>query len=433
MSNLLSPALTSEDFLYFLWQFRYFRHIGLRTTQGERIRVVHPGFRNPDSGPDFTNARIVLGEVEWVGTVEAHIRASDWLVHRHQYDPAYDNVILHIVWENATLPIRRRDGSVIPTLCLSDYTDPSLLLRYRSLIDGTGLIPCAGRLSQVEPLRRMSMFDKVLFERLARKAAEAEAVYRSSDSDWEETAYRLMAQAFGFQINAEPFAQLTRLVPLKFLLKHRDQPFQMEALLFGTAGLLSGEPTDDYEITLLREYRFLAAKYRLTEKRLPGHLWKWSRLRPANFPTLRLAQFVALLAGRGSFFSLLMETDAPTLLRHLQAAPSAYWQTHYRFGPPSARVSSTLGETAARSLIINAVIPLLIAYSCQKGLPAYRDRAVALLEELPAEQNRITALWSALHVPLASAFDSQAALELYTSYCCPKKCLSCQIGLEMVK
>lgn len=424
----------SEEFIYFLWQFHYFRATDLRTEEGESLRVIHPGYRNPDAGPDFTHARLFVGEVEWVGTVEAHVRAGDWLLHHHQHDRAYDNVILHIVWEKESLELKRSDGSVIPTLCLSERADLALLQRYQTLLAESGPIPCTAQIARVEPLRQTAMLDKALLQRLERKATGVMALFQSTDLDWEETTYQLLAAAFGFQVNTEPFGQLSRQVPLKTLQKHRGTLRQLEAMLFGTAGLLNSEKPDAYEAELQREYRFLAAKYQLTTKKLPAYAWKWAKLRPANFPTLRLAQFAQLLTFRNSLFSVLIETDdSRILLRHLQVTPSTYWQTHYRFGKPSDHVLAAMGQKAAENLIINAVVPLLIAYSHHKDQPEYRERAIRLLEQLPAEDNRVTRIWQDLNIPIRTAFDSQGAIELYNNFCQPKKCLSCQIGVSLLR
>lgn len=424
----------SEDFIYFIWQFQYFRNTDLRTVEGEELRIIHPGYRNPNAGPDFTQARLFVGEVEWVGTVEAHVRAADWLLHRHQHDRAYDNVILHIVWEIEPTELKRSDGSVIPTLCLSERVDRALLLRYQDLLAESGSIPCSGRISDVTTLSRISMFDKVLFQRLERKAAGVLALFQTTGQDWEETTYQLLATAFGFQVNAESFGQLSRQIPLKVLHKHRDNQLQLEAMLFGTAGFLNSEKPDEYEATLQREYRFLSVKYQLTDKQMPAYSWKWAKLRPANFPTLRLAQFTRLLMGKNSLFSLLVETDDSEILcRYLQHTPSEYWQHHYRFGKSSDNVLATLGRTAAENLIINAVLPLLVAYSLHKDQAEYRERAVSLLEQLPAENNRITRIWQSVKIPIRTAFDSQASIELYNNYCQKKQCLSCQIGAGLLK
>ncbi len=434
-----------ETFLYFLWQYQYFSKLDLTTTDGEPVRVLHPGFRNYDSGPDFTNARLLINDVEWGGTVEMHTRTSDWLAHRHQYDRAYDNVILHVVWQDDQTAtgrtVERTNGTPLPTLELAPLTDSALIDRYARLTDSPDPIPCAGQFRSVQPLRLTSMLDKAMLQRLERKAAGVRTVFEQTGGDWEETAYRLLAMNMGFKINAEPMAQLSRAVPLKALLKHRDVLFQAEAMLFGAAGLLEAdelhqgrETTDEYVTTLQREYRFLAAKYQLTDKQVAAHAWKWGRLRPANFPTLRLAQLAKLLTYQASLFSLFVGTsDAESLLRSLQLTPSEYWQTHYRFGKSTDKAAPTLGRNSAENIVINTVVPLLAAYAHHRGQPAYVDRAIALLEQLPAEKNHLTDDWNELGLGVRTAFDSQAAIELHNEYCVLKKCLSCQIGAGLLK
>ena len=428
-----------ETLLYFLWQFQYYSQTNLTTSDGESIQVLHPGFRNHDSGPDFANARLLINDVEWAGTVEMHTKTSDWLAHRHQHDRAYDNVILHVVWHDDRAENDRRltrpDGTVLPTLELQHRTDQTLLSRYEALSVSGDAIACAGQFRAVQPLRVTSMLDKAMLQRLERKANAVKAVFVATNQDWEETTYRLLAQNFGFKINAEPMEQVARAVPLKVLLKHRDAPMQVEAMLLGTAGLLNdATEVDEYLETLRREHRFLAAKYNLADSQLPAHAWKWGRLRPANFPTLRLAQFARLITTHGSLFSLLVSTDeAPALLKALQVTPSGYWQDHYRFGKITGKGAPALGQTAAENLLINTAVPLLAAYAHHRDQPAYIDRAIALLEQLPAEQNRITEGWKELGLSVRSAFDSQASIELFNEFCTAKKCLSCQVGLALVR
>ena len=427
-----------EVFLYFIWQFQYFTKTNLTTTDGEVLQVVHPGFRNYDAGPDFTNARLLINDVEWVGTVEMHTRTSDWLAHRHQHDRTYDNVILHVVWQDDRAVNGRRvdraNGTPLPTLELSSLTDSTLLDRYRGLSDSPNPIPCADQFRSVTPLKVTSMLDKAMFQRLERKAAGVRAVFEQTGGDWEETAYRLLAINMGFKINAEPMAQLSRAVPLKAILKHRDVVLQAEAMLFGTAGLLTTDESDDYIMALQREYRFLAVKYSFADKQMAPHIWKWGRLRPANFPTLRLAQLARLVTHHASLFSLFAGTnDAETLVKSLQITPSSYWQSHFRFEKQTEKAASALGETSASTIVINTVVPLLAAYAHHRGQPAYVDRAISLLEQLPAEKNRLTESWNTLGLGIRTAFDSQAAIELNNEFCSVKKCLSCQIGAALLK
>ncbi|MBC3784043.1 DUF2851 family protein [Spirosoma utsteinense] len=429
----------SETFIYFIWQFQYFTKLNLTTTDGEPVQVLHPGFRNYNAGPDFFNARLLINSVEWGGTVEMHTKTSDWLAHRHQDDRAYDNVILHVVWEDDRIAtgrqVDRANGTPLPTLELRPLTDNTLIDRYALLMNSRDSIPCAGQFRSVQPLRLTSMLDKALLQRLERKAAHVQALFDATGGDWEETAYRLLALNMGFKTNADPMAQLSRAVPLKAILKHRDVLLQVEAMLFGTAGLLDAiDAPDDYTIALQREYRFLSVKYQLANRQVTAHAWKWGRLRPANFPTLRLAQFARLVTKQASLFSLFIGNDnADRLLKSLQELPSSYWQSHYRFGKAADKVVPALGQTSAENILINTVVPLLAAYAHHRGQPAYIDRAVSLLEQLPAEKNRLTDAWDELGLGIRTAFDSQAAIELYNEFCTPKKCLNCQIGAGLIK
>ncbi|MBC7569325.1 MAG: DUF2851 family protein [Spirosoma sp.] len=428
-----------ETFLYFLWQYQYFTTTQLLTTDGEAVQVLHPGFRNYNAGPDFTNARLLIGGQEWGGTVEMHTKTTDWLAHRHQHDRAYDNVILHVVWQDdqpaTSRRVERTNGTPLPTLPLQNLTDPALLIRYGTLTDSPDAIPCASQFRSVQPLRLTSMLDKAMLQRLERKADGVHELFRQCGSDWEETAYRLLAMNMGFKINADPMAQLSRAVPLKAVLKHRDVLLQAEAMLFGTAGMLDAvEQPDEYVAVLQREYRFLAVKYQLTDRQVTPQAWKWGKLRPANFPTLRLAQLARLLTRHASLFSLFVGTaDAETLLKGLQITPSDYWQTHYRFGKTTEKAAPSLGLNSAVNIVINTVVPLLAAYAHHRGQPAYVDRAIALLEQLPPEKNRLTDDWNTLGLGIRTAFDSQAAIELYNEFCTQKKCLSCQVGAGLLK
>nr|WP_293842298.1 DUF2851 family protein [uncultured Arsenicibacter sp.] len=422
----------SESFIYFLWQYQYFDHHQLRTTDGDPIQILYPGFRNNHAGPDFTDARLLINNVEWVGTVEIHVNASDWFQHCHQHDPAYDNVILHLVWQ-ADRIVQRTDGTVIPTLSLQDRTNPQLLSRFETLHTSADPIPCSGHWPQLSTLTIMSMLDQALPGRLERKAGDVLTILSQTRLDWEEATYQLLAVNLGFNVNAGPMHQLSRAVPLKILQKHRNALLQVEAMLFGVAGLLETGESDEYLDSLRREYRFLAAKYQMTDQQLPGHIWKWARLRPAGFPTLRIAQLAQLIVQTPSLFSLLTHTDDMSLLlTTLQVKPSTYWHTHYRFGKHTDKGAPSLGESSAVNILINSAAPLLAACAQHKQLPAYMDRAITLLEQLPAEKNTILDNWKKIGYTAGNAFDSQALIELYNRFCVPKKCLSCRIGARLV-
>ncbi|MFN8357963.1 MAG: DUF2851 family protein [Spirosomataceae bacterium] len=422
-----------ESFLHYLWQFQQFDRTELRTVQGEALQILQVGRLNTHAGADFVEARLLIGGIEWAGNVEMHLRSSDWNAHAHSQDTAYENVILHVVWEH-NQAIYRADGSEIPTLTLHNRTSVHLIAKYKHLIDNQLVIPCASQFELVSEVTKLSMLDKALMQRLEEKAAWVQQCWEANQHDWEETAYQVLARNFGFKLNAEPFLRLAQQVPLKALQKHRDQANQVEALLFGTAGYLGEAPTDDYHATLQKEFQFLSAKYQLKDKVLGKHQWKFLRLRPANFPTIRLSQLAALLRQQQSLFSLFVHTDGlAQLIESLRVSQLPYWQQHYLFGKKAEGKVASLGKSSVQNLIINTAIPLLVAYSQQQGNRQWLDKAISYLEQLPGEQNHITALWEGLGLKTRTAFDSQAVIELYNHFCTPRRCLQCGIGVALLK
>ncbi len=424
----------SEDFLYFLWQFQYFQKNNLQTVTGEALQILAVGLRNTNAGPDFLNGRVLIDGLEWVGNIEMHLRSSDWHRHTHTHDRTYDSVILHVVWENDAV-IARPDGSLVPTLALKPLTSLVLLQKHHSLIDNHEVIPCAGQFEHVPELQKRSMLDRALLQRLQRKAATVHEMLVRNQQDWEETTYQLLAQNFGFKINAEPMLRLAQGLPLKVLQKHRDNRTQLEAMLLGQSGLLTNaQNSDDYSLTLEREYTFLAAKYGLNSHQLRLHEWKFLRLRPANFPTVRLAQLATLIQQQTSFFSLFIHAEnVEQLSRLLRVEQSAYWQKHYLFQKEASAKVALLGKSSVENIVINTVIPLLVAYSEARDNRVFLDKAMDFLEQLPTEKNHITEIWTALKQTTKTAFDSQSIIELYTHFCQPKQCLNCTIGTSLLR
>lgn len=422
-----------EDFLHYVWQYGQFDRSELQTTEGEPVAILKTGFLNTNAGPDFLDARVRIGEMEWSGHVEIHIDSKDWYRHRHHEDKAYDNVVLHVVWEDAA-PAMRSDSTAIPTVVLRHRVADELCHRYQSLIGGMGMIPCEHQLQEVEKVRILSMFDRALVHRLERKAGEAAQLAADNQDDWEETAYQLMGQNFGFKLNADAFLTLCRSLPLKVLQKHRDNLVQVEALLFGQAGLLEKERyRDDYFRKLQQEYAFLRHKYGLDTPLKPV-AWKFMRSRPANFPTIRLAQFARLIHKETNFFSFLTGSNRLGDIRGLlQIHQSDYWQYHYRFGKVSGDRIPGLGRSSADNLIINTVCPLLVAYGKRKGDQEPLDRAMRFLEMLHPENNKITRYWDRQGIDMANAFYTQAGIELFNNFCTPNKCLHCTIGVSLMK
>lgn len=421
----------NEAFLHYLWQFQQFDKSGLQTVTGEKISVLKTGILNTDAGPDFSNSRLQINDIEWVGNVEIHIKSSDWQLHKHQHNEAYNNVILHVVWENDQ-PIARQDGSLIPTLELKSITDISLLNKYQYLIDNQSIIPCKEQFSEVSDLSKFAILDKVLAKRLQQKAQIVEQIFEQNKGDWEETAYQLLAKNFGFKLNSETFLRLAQNLPLKVLQKHRNNLTQIEAMLFGQAGLI--DKVDEYSEKLSQEYDFFSAKFSLKSNQLSSHEWKFLRTRPANFPTIRIAQLAKLITQQQSFFSLFTQTDSIEDLRNaLKIEQSAYWQEHYNFGKVASKKLVGLGKDSINNILINTVIPLLACYSEKTDNQELMTRCVIFLEALPAEENHITEMWEGLGLEIKSAFDSQASIELYNNFCTQKRCLQCNVGIEILK
>ena len=425
-----------EDFLHYVWQHQYFDKTDLRTAAGEEIQVLRPGYRNADAGPDFLNARLRLGEVEWNGAVEIHLRATDWARHNHQVDPKYDQVVLHVVGQHDA-EVTRTNGSRIPALALQARLAPELLARYQALMGATAAapLPCAPLLSLVPEITKTMMTERALLERVERKADDLMALHQRLGQDWEATAYHALMAAFGFQKNSEPLARLAQALPLAVLRRHRHNQRQLEALLFGQAGFLienEETATDEYIRDLKQEYDFLTHKYGLGATAMLVHEWNYLRLRPANFPPVRLGQLVGLLHARPTLFdALLTAGSVAALTAFFQVPVPPYWRMHFRPGRPG-KVPG-LGKSSTDLLITNVVVPLRVAYARHVGQLALVESSVALLSDLPAEHNQYTDVYEALGFTHRTAADSQGLLALHKSYCAPRRCLHCAIGSRLVQ
>jgi hypothetical protein len=421
-----------ESFLHFVWQYQYFDKNDLCTTEGSPIDIYDQGFLQHDSGPDFSQCRIKIDELEWSGNVEIHVNASAWMQHRHHEDKAYDNVVLHVIWNNDQ-EMSRTDGTRIPVLELKNRVDPTLIMRYENLINQLTPIPCEQQYGAVSSLTVLSMWDKALMNRLERKADQVTVLYRQLANDWEDTAYKLLGQNFGFKVNGEAFLQLVKAVPLKYIHKHANNLLQVEALLFGQAGFLDETEGDAYYSKLRKEYLFLNEKYQLAALKLVPHQWKFMRLRPANFPTIRIAELATILVNLKHVFSLLLNTQNFKALYQVFSQPtSEYWTTHYQFGKQSQSQIKMMGRSSMDNVIINTVVPLLVAYGRNHQEEQYVARAVSFLQKLKPENNRITRLWNKLDQRIKSAFDSQAGIELHNEYCMERRCLNCNIGVHLL-
>ncbi|GAB4335232.1 MAG: DUF2851 family protein [Flammeovirgaceae bacterium] len=424
-----------EKILSYIWQYQVFEHQNLKTTEGHLIKVLHVGTKNHHSGADFSQSSLIINGLEWFGDIEIHVKSSDWFLHQHHKNKAYNSVILHVVWENDKNALRT-DNTFIPTLELKKIVDYQIIEKWNNLELSTSSIPCASQWEKVESLYKHSMLDKMLLQRLERKSSKIRALLHQTNNDWEKTAYQWFVRHFGFKVNNEAFEQLANSVPLKAIQHHADQILQLEALLFGQSGLLPkrDEAEDSYIEAIYKEYRFLSHKFDIANKQMQRHQWKFAHLRPANFPTLRIAQLAAFLHQSPRFFSqFLFLNDLDELRKFFQVQVSSYWQHHYHFYKKTDQHTAKLGKQSIDSLIINVVIPLLAAYSTEKNESIFLERCIQFLEKMPAEINNTTKLWAEIGLKIKNAADAQASLELYQDYCQHKKCLDCQIGVRLMR
>ena len=417
-----------ERLLHYVWQYKLYASPEQTTTEGGIFTILDPGIHNTDAGPDFFNAKLKCNETVWVGNIEIHMRASDWLRHGHHTDKAYDSVILHVV-EQADAIIYRTNGEVIPQveLVIPDYVKQN----YAILIEQARGVPCLNRLNKLSSFELSAWMVALLSERLERKTNDIYNHLAQHANDWSETFYIILCRSFGVGINSDAFEYLAKSLPLRILLKHRDQPIQVEALLFGQAGLLEDVLSDIYYQTLQTEYRFLQHKYQL--KPVVGSLYKTMRIRPANFPHIKLAQLAALYVQCDTLFSRMIACkDAQSLRSLFRINPTAYWDTHYHFRCASTKRDKITGDNFLNIVLINTVAPLMYAYGMQYNNMELQSTAIELLEKLPAEINSITTMFKNAGCKLEHAGDSQALIQLKRMYCEQKKCLYCRIGFRLL-
>jgi len=425
--------LFTEDFLHYVWKFRLFDRAGLQTTEGEELEIFSAGVHNFDAGPDFQNSRIRIDDTVWAGNVELHLSSSDWQKHGHTVDGAYDNVILHVVYRDDQ-PLILSNGRRVPTLELQTRISADLYNRYHNLVFGNQtVIPCEANIGSVDNLTMYNWLTRVLVERLEKRSAAVIAALNLNRGDWEETFYQFLAANFGFKTNALPFEMFAKSLPQGILAKHKNNPMQIEALIFGQAGFLTADVADKYPQELKKEYEFLRKKYSLTP--VENHLWKFMRLRPQNFPTIRLAQFAGLVVRSNHLFSKVLEIKDVKGLRNLftDIGVNPYWENHYRFDAESAPSSKNLGAASIDILLLNTLALFLFSYGKHNQLQHYINRSLKLLEHLPNENNNIVTDFDILGVKISTAFESQALLELKNNYCNYKKCLHCGVGNKILK
>ncbi|WGD35122.1 DUF2851 family protein [Olleya sp. YS] len=415
-----------EDFLHYLWKLKKLDSTNLKTTTGESITINHVGTHNQHAGPDFFNAQLTIDNQLWAGNVEIHIKSSDWFVHNHEVDANYDNVILHVVWEHDT-NIFRKDNTQIPTLEIKQYVQTSALNNYHKLFNSKqSWINCENTIAEVSPFVINNWLERLYFERLERKAKDIEAILQQSNNNWEAVLFKLLAKNFGLKVNSEAFLSLANSFDFSIVRKQQSNLQSLEALFFGQANMLEAEVQDAYYIALQKEYLFLKQKFGLENTGvLP---FQFFRLRPPNFPTIRLSQLANLYHVHHNLFSKVIALDhVEDLYKLFSISTSSFWDTHYTFEKASKTSKKTITKAFIDLLLINTIIPLKFCYAKQQG-KSIDEEIISVMEHLKPEKNSIVDKFKTLNVEAKSTLQSQAIIQLKNNYCDNNLCLKCAVG-----
>lgn len=419
-----------EEFLHFIWLYQLFDHSRLKTDEGEVLLILQPGIHNLNSGPDFSEARIRIGENIWVGNVEIHIKSSDWYAHNHHLDSAYNNVVLHVVYEDEST-IEKKDKPNIPVFNLKGRIDLIKFLQWQKLVNRPDWIPCKNRFSEVPKIVKLQAIERMAVERLERKTKGVNQILNQLKGHWEQTLLIMLCRSLGAKVNAAPFQILAELIPFKLIKKLKGNRLCIEAILFGIAGFLKDPSVDEYYKKLFEEYTFLKHKYSFKEMNTIH--WKFMRMRPANFPVLRIAQLAVILDKWDHLIEqLYYHSSAKKLVSILQQPINTYWKSHYRFEKISKEKSHRMGITMVNNIIINAFVPFLYAYGKAHGNEEQQENALETLQGTKAEKNNIISGWKTLELIPENAFETQGLIELKNEFCTFKKCLTCKVGVWML-
>jgi len=415
----------NEKLFQYIWQFRHFNFNQLATVDNEPLQIIHPGILNTNQGPDFLNAKIKIGNTIWAGSIELHLLSSDWKTHKHNDDKNYNNVILHVVWQD-DIDLKL----AFPTLELQSKVSKLLLTKYNELMNANSFIACQNNIHKVEPIIWNSWKDRLLAERLQDKAKRIFEYIQVNNTHWEEAFWWLLARNFGIKVNSDAFEKIARSISINILAKHKNQIHQTEALLFGQAGLLENNFTEAYPKMLQNEYLFYKNKYQLTPIQLPIH---FLRMRPSNFPTIRLAQLAMLIHNSNHLFGQIRESNSLKEIKSLlNVTANDYWHYHYTLSETSAFKEKNLGMQMINNILINTIVPVLFAYGQYHKEQQYKDKALLWMEEIAAEKNEITKGFTTLNIENNNALDSQALIQLKNMYCNQKRCLNCAVGNKLM-
>ncbi len=416
----------NERLLQFIWQLQYYNRQELKTGDGETLSIFNPGIINTNQGPDFLNAKIKVNNTFWAGSIELHVLSSDWNSHHHSMDKNYGNIILHVVWKN---DINLQES--FPVLELQSLVSKILLQKFNKLMNAKSFIACETMIATITPMLWVSWKERLLVERMQRKTSVIFDFLGCNHNHWEETFWWLIARNFGNTVNSDSFEKLARSLPINILAKHKNQIHQTEALLFGQAGLLDKDFDEDYPKLLKKEYLFLKKKHQLLSSKQPLY---FLRMRPSNFPSLRLAQLSMLIHKSVHLFSIIKETILlEDVKKLLSVTANDYWNYHYVFDEVSDYREKNIGQQMIHSLLINTIVPIIFAYGHHLRESKYKDRAMLWLEQIAEENNTITNGFKILGIENKNAFDSQALIQLKNDYCNQKRCLECAVGNKLLR
>ena len=428
--TMLTPIIR-EDLLYYIWKTKSFEMVDLKTEDGQTIEIIKFGTQNYDAGPDFSNGKIKIGDTIWVGNIEMHVYSSDWERHCHDLDKAYDNVILHVVFEHDK-EVFTTTEQFIPCLELKNRIAKPILSKYAQLLANNNWIPCEKQISKVEEHTVSFWLQRLVAERIGSKTGILKKILDQTNTNWEESLYIYLSRYMGARVNMDPFESMAKSLPYVLLQKNKNELHKIEALLFGQSGMLEAEFDDEYFKALKQEYKFLANKYGL--KAIPPISWKFSRMRPVGFPTIRIAQLAQILFKNERLFSkIIFENDTMELRRIFKVKTSTYWDHHYRFGVEAKYKEKNLGDNSIDQLIINVICPIVFLYGKYIADEQYCERAIKHLETLKAEENNIVRKFKSIGISCKTAADSQALIQLRNNYCIEKQCVTCAIGNSIIK
>ena len=419
-----------EEFLHYLWVNKKLPFTQLKTHLNENLEINHFGQYLQNAGPDIFNAQISINQQKWAGNIEIHIKSSDWYVHHHENDANYDNVILHVVWENDS-PIFRKDNSEIPTLELKSYVSLSEINKYISLVTSKSWINCENQIAATDDFIWNNWLESLFLNRLEKKSELIDTRLEETNYNWEAVFFEMLTKNFGLNTNGDCFLQVAQAIPFSIIRKESFNPENLEALFFGKLNMLEENVEDEYFLKLQKNWNFLKNKYNLQEEY--GLQPQFFKLRPDNFPTIRLSQLIHLISTKKNLFSQIILTDSYSEIKQLlQSETSDYWKSHYNFSKKSKPKSKFLTDQFIDLIIINTIVPIKFSYVKNLG-KLNVEELILLLEAIPSEKNSIIDKFSEFKVKSTNAFQSQALLELKNEYCAKNKCLKCAVGLQLLK